>query len=325
MTPVGRAPICYFRDTEGIIMPDILIVDDNLSDQLALKDALRERRDCTYRCVRTGREALREIHDRQPSLILTDLLTEAEAPEINGVELLEAIQEDFPHIPVILVTSQQNEGEALLALRRGATNFVPKRFAERELSSTVHAVLLTAQKRSFEARLLRCVTHSRTVFVIPGDPRMVDSLVSHLQARIAALHFCDGREVLRLGVALQEAMANALYHGNLEISSELRGVDDNAYAKLVEERIRTPPYCERKIRVRALMDPDWLEIRIEDEGPGFDPELIPDPDDPANLDRSHGRGILLMRTFMDEVIFSPTGNIVTLRKRRNAVEEKEGR
>ena len=301
-------------------MPDILIVDDSPQDQQSLKDSLRECHDYTYRCVRTGRAALAEIRSGQPSLILTDLLTDAEAPEINGVELLESIQDDYPHIPVILVTTQQNEGEALLALRKGATNFVPKRLAQRELPGIVHAVLLTAQKRSFEARLLSCVTHSRTVFAVPSDPHLVDSLVSHLQARIASLHFCDGREVLRLGVALQEAMANALYHGNLEIASDLRGVDDEAYGRLVSERLTQSPYRDRKIHVRSLMDPDWLEIRIEDEGPGFDPGLVPDPNDPANLDRSHGRGILLMRTFMDEVLYNETGNIVTLRKRRQIHE-----
>ena len=53
---------------------------------------------------------------------------------------------------------------------------------------------------------------------------------------------------------------------------------------------------------------------VRDEGPGFDPSKLPDPTDPANLEKISGRGLLLMRTFMDEVRFNATGNEVTMVK-----------
>ena len=56
---------------------------------------------------------------------------------------------------------------------------------------------------------------------------------------------------------------------------------------------------------------------VRDEGPGFNPGDVPDPTDPANLERESGRGLLLMRTFMDDVQFSQHGNQVTLVKRRD--------
>ena len=55
--------------------------------------------------------------------------------------------------------------------------------------------------------------------------------------------------------------------------------------------------------------------RIRDEGPGFDPARLPDPTDPARLERTTGRGLLLIRAFMDEVAFNGTGNQITLLKR----------
>jgi anti-sigma regulatory factor (Ser/Thr protein kinase) len=54
---------------------------------------------------------------------------------------------------------------------------------------------------------------------------------------------------------------------------------------------------------------------IQDEGPGFDPASLPDPTDPENLDKVSGRGLLLMRTFMDEVSYNDRGNQVTMIKR----------
>jgi anti-sigma regulatory factor (Ser/Thr protein kinase) len=60
---------------------------------------------------------------------------------------------------------------------------------------------------------------------------------------------------------------------------------------------------------------DCVEYVIRDEGPGFDPTKLPDPTDPVNLERPCGRGLLLMRTFMDAVKYNKTGNQVTMSKR----------
>jgi anti-sigma regulatory factor (Ser/Thr protein kinase) len=60
---------------------------------------------------------------------------------------------------------------------------------------------------------------------------------------------------------------------------------------------------------------------IRDQGPGFDPAQLPDPTDPENLERVSGRGLLLMRTFMDEVTFNKSGNQVTMVKRCGGAEE----
>jgi len=56
-------------------------------------------------------------------------------------------------------------------------------------------------------------------------------------------------------------------------------------------------------------------VVVRDEGSGFDPAALPDPTAPANLERVSGRGVLLLRTFMDEVIYNELGNAVTLVKR----------
>jgi anti-sigma regulatory factor (Ser/Thr protein kinase) len=125
-------------------------------------------------------------------------------------------------------------------------------------------------------------------------------------------------------VALEEALANALYHGNLEVSSSLREDDDRAYYALVEQRVRESPYRDRRIHVEAKLSREQAVFVIRDEGCGFDPALLPDPTDPANLEKSSGRGVLLMRTFMDEVCYNNVGNQVTLCKRRNEQHPAEG-
>ena len=59
-------------------------------------------------------------------------------------------------------------------------------------------------------------------------------------------------------------------------------------------------------------------VRITDQGPGFDPKMLPDPTDPENLMKGSGRGLLMIRSFFDVVEHNPTGNQITMTKRVGA-------
>ena len=119
-------------------------------------------------------------------------------------------------------------------------------------------------------------------------------------------------------MALDEALTNALHHGNLEIDSQLRENDYREFYSLIRRRCEEAPYKDRRIRVTSIISRDQVRITIRDEGSGFDPSLLPDPRDPENLEKASGRGVLLMRTFMDEVIYNDIGNEVILVKRSPA-------
>jgi anti-sigma regulatory factor (Ser/Thr protein kinase) len=66
------------------------------------------------------------------------------------------------------------------------------------------------------------------------------------------------------------------------------------------------------------MSCERAEFVIADEGPGFDPNSLPDPTDPANLESVGGRGLLLIQTFMDEMRFNAAGNQITIVKQAAA-------
>ena len=61
-----------------------------------------------------------------------------------------------------------------------------------------------------------------------------------------------------------------------------------------------------------------VTYRIRDEGPGFDRSALPDPTDPANLEKVSGRGLMLIHAFMDEVSHNASGNEITMAKRAEA-------
>ena len=96
----------------------------------------------------------------------------------------------------------------------------------------------------------------------------------------------------RIGLAVREAVANAIKHGNRE-------------------------QPDKTVEVDCVFEANQVSVRIEDEGEGFDPESLPDPLTPENLLKPNGRGVFVMNQFMDEIhyTFRPEGGtIVTMKK-----------
>ena len=137
-----------------------------------------------------------------------------------------------------------------------------------------------------------------------------------LQEELGDTGVCDDNTRDRVGVALQEALSNAMFHGNLEVSSELRQDDESLFYAEVNKRRRMAPYRNRIIQVFAEVDRDAAKYCIRDEGPGFDTTTLDLPFDPESLTRLGGRGMILIRSFMDEVKHNKTGNEVVMVKRR---------
>jgi len=292
-------------------MPTILVVDDSPVDRLLVGGLLEKEPGWEVAYASQGVEALAVIAARPPDLVLTDLVM----PEMDGLELVSAVRSRHPLIPVILMTSKGSEETATRALQQGAASYVPKRLLANELLDTIHWVLsVSGQQRSHE-RLLGSLSRCELYFELENDRGLFAPLVGFLQDSLANLGLCGETERIRVGVALEEALVNALDHGNLETNSALREQDFQGYYRLLQERARKLPYRERRIRVEAQMSRNEARIVVRDEGPGFDPAALPDPAAPANLEKISGRGLLLMRTFMDEVTYNARGNEVTLVKR----------
>jgi len=102
------------------------------------------------------------------------------------------------------------------------------------------------------------------------------------------LHWGE-HDVFSVRLAMEEALINAIKHGNHYDPS-------------------------KHVQVRCGISEGLLRIEIEDEGKGFDLAAVPDPTDPDNLESPCGRGIMLMRGFMSRVEYNEVGNRVVLEK-----------
>lgn len=293
-------------------MPKILVVDDAMTDRALVGGLLSKSMDCTILEAAEGQAALSRIESDRPDLVLTDL----DMPGLDGLGLVDAVKEDYPLIPVILMTAKGSEEIAAVALGRGAASYVPKRRLADDLVDTVQRVLSASRESLVHSQLMHYVTASDTRFELPGDLPLLRSLVAYLLQMLRCLPLGDETERLRVGIALEEALSNAYYHGNLEIAA----AEGSGAEEVAARRCTEPPYRDRKVHVRANISRQQALFVIRDDGPGFDPAQFTGSDE-AIAEGTAGRGLRLMRAIMDEVTFNEAGNEVTMIK--HAIRQEE--
>lgn len=307
VTPAPAGTLAPLKPADA---PTILLVDDSAVQRRivhALLDAAG-----TWNVVHAtdGVAALEAIERSPPALVLTDVYM----PKMDGLALVEQVRDRFPAVPVVLMTGHGSEQIAVNALKAGAADYVPKRAMVTELGRILDRVLTNARADADRARLLTGMTGRVSRFVLENDPALVGPLVAHLRDDAVAVGVCRPHDMTRVGIALEEALLNAIYHGNLEVSSKLKENGDGPFHALARARRTQSPYAARRVRVVARVTPAKATFVITDEGPGFDVADLPDPTDPEFLERPSGRGLLLMRSFMDDVRYNPAGNRCTLVK-----------
>ena len=285
----------------------ILVVDDSPIDR-RLASGLLTRAGFSTRVAENGDEALVSLAEERAELVVTDLLM----PKMDGLTLVEAVRARYADIPIILMTAHGSEDIAVRALQRGAASYVPKRDLARSLADTVRSILSV---RHFDEAPLSVRAQASTRWDLGNHLAEVTPVVSLLETHLARIALVDETSRIQVSVALREAIVNAMLHGNLGMSSDLKEADPDAHDRLAEERRNLPPYRERRVRVTMTEKPGEVTYVVSDDGPGFDLGTVPDPTDLANLERTSGRGLFLIRTFMDEVTHSDGGRTITMVKR----------
>jgi len=132
--------------------------------------------------------------------------------------------------------------------------------------------------------------------VINSNPSSIDRIGRQLLAEATSYGF-DEDQLFAIHLAVEEAFLNAVKHGNR---------------------------CDaqKKVTVEYVVTPEKFEISITDQGSGFDPDALPDPRRDENLYKSCGRGVLIIRSYMDVVEYNGTGNSIHMVKYKAAIKNK---
>lgn len=240
------------------------------------------------------------------------IVTDIRMPVLDGLTLLKQLREKEYDIPVIIMTGYEDIHASIEVLRLGAFDFLLKPFEARDLIQMLDKLEAIQANRKKEVEALPFFTENIEI-AIPSETKLISAIKSFLQDRMKSfckLHKIDER---KLNLCLHEALINAVIHGNLEIPSELKAESDEKFDALVREREANPAFSSRQVQIKCQVTTEGLTFEIQDEGRGFDLQIIKQLD-PLQM-VSHGRGILIILSFMDQVGWNETGNKISMMKK----------
>ncbi|MCB2226392.1 MAG: response regulator [Desulfarculaceae bacterium] len=243
-----------------------------------------------YRVVAAadGKQALDHLRAHEFDLLITDV----RMPYLDGLQLLKAAKDLNPRLPVVVISGYGEAETVVQALKAGAENFLAKPL---DLDALEHVVEQSLSLASIQPRGCALPTiWQQTRMEAPSRPECVQEVVYQLALSAVAVGFARPDLDNHLKLALVEAVTNAMEHGN-------RWDQD------------------KQIRVTAEITSGEIQVTIRDEGEGFDHHSVLNPTANERLLSERGRGVFLIKSIMDQVIYNESGNEVTLIKRQEPV------
>ena len=287
----------------------VLVIDDAEVDRKLTSMLLKKNPDYELLTCESAERGLELVQSFEPHLVITDLVM----PGMDGFELIRSVRKKFS-IPVIAITSRGSENSAEDALKEGAASYCSKSRLAKDLMKITKNVLAISLKRMQTEEILTHVTRANFCLSIGNNTDLIPMTVDYIQSHLMAW---DDTDRMRIGVSLDEALRNAMHHGNLEVDSVLRELEgDSQYKEEIEKRAQQAPYKDRFVEVDTHVSSDLFKVRIKDEGPGFSISEVQDPTHSDNLEKPCGRGLMLINTFMTEVFHNDAGNQITMIKQR---------
>ncbi len=167
-----------------------------------------------------------------------------------------------------------------------------------------------AKKADMMGQVFKYVIHGKSSFELPSDPSIIPAVSIYLGELADSSSETVKKRSIEL--ALDEAISNAIYHGNLDMQSNLKEEDFDAFTNIAMERSTKEPYASRKVRVEYDFSRQRARFTIKDEGHGFDWRSAMEEGSQADPFKSHGRGMMILRALASEITFNEEGNQITL-------------
>ena len=260
-----------------------------------------------YADSRMALDALQEHHD-DVVLVIIDI----QMPNLSGLEFMRQAGADCPDTPFIVISGRGTKNDIIQALKQGALDYFEKPFSAKEISASIRKVRLLADESLKNLQIYRHLIEKRLLFKIENDIALVQPLVSGLVEEVRISCRIPRSQFPGMRMGLHELIVNAIEHGNLELDSELK--NRRNYLEILKRRATEPQFNDRRVKIEATVAADSFACVIGDQGPGFDWRSLPDPADPENLFKPHGRGVIMAGNFFDDFFYNESGNQVTVRK-----------
>lgn len=225
----------------------------------------------------SGDEALHVLRNHRVDLVITDILM----PGMSGLELLDKIKELFPTLPVIVLTAHGDFYVAKEALNRGAFYFLTKPFNKSMILNITEKALRLPRLTS-EKRLVLPYAVTTLAYRIPSDFAMVPAISYQIMRACEDMEYSSKQINFAIPLAVDEMVVNAIKHGN-----------------------KMDP--AKEVAVEARVGHDRFTLTVEDQGAGFNYAELPKEFSEESLLAEEGRGIMMIRYYMEELHFENGG------------------
>jgi DNA-binding response OmpR family regulator len=256
-----------------------------------------------------------ELFAQEPAEIV---VTDVQLPGIDGLEVLSRIKKSAPETCVVVMTGFGSEDTAIRAMRCGASNYFKKPISLAEFGYALGVLADLARSNRVRRADPRFLEQETRTLRFGNDLEAIYPVIRDLTATAETFPF----DVEAVRVALLEMLTNAIEHGNLGIGREQKqaALRAGTLRDLYARRAAEVPARGRTVRVAYEFTPERFACRITDDGGGFAWRSLPEASDPDQLFSGSGRGIIVTRLLMDEVVYNDRGNEVLLVKRARGAD-----
>jgi YesN/AraC family two-component response regulator len=290
----------------------ILVVEDQPIYRKLLTEIIESKK-FKFIEAHDGESGLEMFKKHKPDLVFCDVLM----PKVDGLQLLKSIKKIKPDTVVVMVTAHDCEDWVIEAIESGASNYLKKPVAFKEMSHILDKYYKIANNKSISKNIMSVVEEKQLLLKFESNiqtiPLLVDYLINETGDKI--------KELDRFGfeLGLNELIMNSVEHGNLEIGREekQKALDKNKLNQLYKTKLKDPELANRTLTVKLHINKEIVEIEIIDEGKGFDWQKISDSIRTNDIESLGGKGIFLSKYYFDELEYIGKGNIVRVVKNIN--------
>ena len=286
---------------------NLLIADDSVEVLDFLQEHFVKAGHSVF-CANDGEEALQIFRNEEIEGVFCAL----SLPKLGGLELLKEVKSSNSRSPFVMLCPQSDTQNALNALQLGACDFIIKKIKPLELRRTLERVVSLHEGFHFSAYALDHLLQESRTLEIGNDFEGVNRIIALITQNLPSYGILIQEQLFRMNMLLKEAIENAIFHGNLELSSEMRRDNPQLFYKTAEQKRDIDPYKNRTLILQYDISRNSAKYVVRDEGKGFAHADLLDPTDPDNLLRIEGRGLIMIMNFMDEVFWNDRGNEITM-------------
>jgi CheY-like chemotaxis protein/anti-sigma regulatory factor (Ser/Thr protein kinase) len=265
----------------------ILVADDEETIRKTLQTVLQQK-GYQITTAENGLAALKVLGKSVVDLVVMDL----KMPGMDGFELLSKIRGLSEQIPVVVITGYADVESTARALKSGASDFLAKPFGAQDIFHSVSRLLELRETDMENKRVVPYLRYNLSMD-IPSSSEYIHGAIHFVMEPIKAVNLCEPIHFTNLNIAFYEGMVNAIIHGN--------GGDKS-----------------KKVSVAIDVTYERARVTIRDEGAGFSPGDVESPLASPNIYKANGRGIYLIKHFVDEMFHNNIGNEITMVKKRSS-------